>query len=136
MSLCITDKRDTYILSINNYLSSEFLKYKEHFQSFNPKVTYLSCNIYHLYHGSLIHRNYDHRYKNINLDDSTFQLNSDGFWEFTDSTINTLTYNYFKSRREDLAKYVETAEAGIQACPEKKDAATNPALLSSRLIKR
>jgi hypothetical protein len=136
MSLCISNNHAKYILSINNYVSSEFLKYKEHFQSFNPKVTYLPCNVYHLYHGSVIHRNYDLRYKNINLDESTFQLNSDGFLEFSDPTMNSLTYNYFKSRQEDLSKYVQTSEASIQACPEKKDAATNPVLLSARLIRK
>ena len=100
-------------------------------------VTYLPCSIYHLYHGSVIQRNYDLRYKNIKLDnwDSIFQLNSDGFWEFTDSSMESLTYNYFKSRKEDLAKYVETSDIGIQARPNTKDAATNPALISSRLIK-
>jgi hypothetical protein len=140
LSMCIKCKNDKeiYILTINKYLSSQIIIYKEKFQSFNPKVTYLPCNIYHLYHGSIIQRNYDSRYKNINLDnwDSIFQLNSDGFWEFTDSSMDSLTFNYFKSRKEDLAKYVKTSDIGIQARPDTKDAANNPSLISVRSIRK
>ena len=136
--ICINSNFSEYILTINKYLSSQIIIYKEHFQSLDPKVTYLPCNIYHLYHGSIIQRNYDFRYKDINLDnwDSIFQLNSDGFWEFTDSSMDSLTFNYFKSRKEDLAKYVKTSDIGIQARPDTKDAANNPSLISVRSIRK
>jgi hypothetical protein len=138
LSMCINSANHKYILTINKYLSSQIIIYKENFQSFDPKVTYLPCNIYHLYHGSIIQRNYDSRYKNINLDnwDSIFQLNSDGFWEFTDSSMDSLTYNYFKSRKEDLAKYVQTSDTAIQVRPYTKDAETNTVLFSFRSIRK
>jgi hypothetical protein len=50
--------------------------------------------------------------------------------------MDSLTFNYFKSRKEDLAKYVKTSDIGIQARPDTKDAANNPSLISVRSIRK
>ena len=97
----INAKENTYPL-----IHDKYLEYMANFSEI--RSTYLSSNIYHLYHGTLNKRGYHERMemlKNIQSDwNSIYILNTDGFWELKDPAINSKFIEYFKSRQEDIIK--------------------------------
>jgi hypothetical protein len=97
----INAKENTYPL-----IHHKYLEYMANFSEI--RSTYLSSNIYHLYHGTLNKRGYHERMemlKNIQSDwNSIYILNTDGFWELKDPAINSKFIEYFKSREEDIIK--------------------------------
>lgn len=92
-----------------------FIPYMNQVKSTEPSITYLNTHIYHLSHGTLKNRKYGDRHV-LTLGgikeswDSLFSLNSDGFWELTDDSLNKKMIDYFVSRNEDSQEkdYVET----------------------------
>lgn len=87
-------------------IQDSYMAYRKNYQSVNPRVTYLDCHIYHLSHGTLKNRQYGSRHNEIlgpiNQGwDSLFSLNSEGFWELTDISLNKKMIDYFISRKED-----------------------------------
>lgn len=99
-------------------------EYREKIAKFKPKYTYLAgVNIYHLSHGSKVNRRYADRYGILTRSDFTwdslFYKNADGFWELSDSKINTEFLEYFKNRNEDsICAFTTVAESrAIGAVP-------------------
>jgi hypothetical protein len=117
---------------VHKYLQDSYTKYKNNMQSLKLSYTHFSCNIYHLYHGSRINRNYDNRYSLLNSLDNEWNTlfieNKDGFLELIDNTINLQLYLYFKNRKEDdsipIVKPVPLTITATPAAPIKTPTAT------------
>lgn len=92
----------------NQYLliKDSFMAYRSNFMKVSPTVTYLDMHIFHLSHGTIKNRQYGSRHTEIlgkiNATwDTLFSVNSDGFWELNDDSLDKKMIDYFTSRKED-----------------------------------
>lgn len=98
-------KKPGFILTIKS-IDTEYEKWLEKALHVPIKFTYLPFTVYHMYHGSLIKRQYGSRYGMFRdyADtpfDSLFYVNSDGVYEPRDKKLNQILKGYFMSRNED-----------------------------------
>jgi len=89
--------------SLPSPLVDKYLAYKA---VANPKITYLNdVDLYHLYHGSRVNRQYVDRHKMLDIkgDIGDFLTqNKEGVFEWKETeTWNPLYLNYFKKRDDD-----------------------------------
>jgi GR25 family glycosyltransferase involved in LPS biosynthesis len=71
----------------------------------NGSVSYIKGNILHLYHGKMINRNYENRYKiltenNFNPEEDLIE-DVNNLWKFKDKELSKKMSKYFESRNED-----------------------------------
>lgn len=98
-------KKLGFILTTRS-IDEEYEKWLEKAITVPMKFTYLPFTVYHMYHGSLVTRQYNSRY-GLFKDyadtpfDSLFSVNSDGVYEVHDDKLNKILKDYFKSRNED-----------------------------------
>lgn len=85
----------------------EYIKWCNSHPNLVVKFTYLSCTVYHLYHGTIINRQYTSRYDKLNQFnhvpfDNLFILNEHGVYETTNERIRKIMKDHFRSRNEDF----------------------------------
>ena len=98
----------------NSYLKLLEVYFKNYYELFNnTRQTYYKQEVYHLWHGNRLNRNYVNRYKvfgdlcltnNITVKTDLFQENSYGIYEYRESIreeFNKILLDYFQSRDED-----------------------------------
>ena len=90
--------------SLPKSIRPAYEEYKANLQ--DPRITYLKgMNIYHLYHGSRVNRQYAERHKMLDVDADirtvTFK-NEEGVLQWKEPQVwNELFSNYFKQRHDD-----------------------------------
>lgn len=86
------------------YDGSTYISYKNNIKNLSFRISYLNnCDAYHLYHGNIEDRQYNHRYDLLNNFESIqFNKNKNGILEFVDESIAKICYQYFISRKEDI----------------------------------
>lgn len=91
-------------IKVSEFNSNKKKEYIDKIKSANLKFSYLSNDIYHLYHGNFEDRMYLNRHylmSDLNIDNDII-TNKYGILEFKDpSKYNQITYNYFNNRKED-----------------------------------
>jgi GR25 family glycosyltransferase involved in LPS biosynthesis/GTP:adenosylcobinamide-phosphate guanylyltransferase len=95
---------------VSNQMNKEWFDvfkkwYNESYNEINCSVSYISGRIKHLYHGEIINRKYNTRYKLLsengfdpNID---MKINESGLWEIKNKNISECLSNYFIDRDED-----------------------------------
>lgn len=102
-------KKAGFILTTRS-IDEEYEKWLANALAVPIKFTYLPFKVYHMYHGSLIQRQYNSRYVLFKdyADtpfDSLFYVNSDGVYEVYDPKLNQILKEYFLSRNEDFVDF-------------------------------
>lgn len=91
---------------IFNLNEPNYFKYTKKLIASSPKLSCISGNVYHLYHGStenrqFLTRNIILKSRNITNILDILVKNDDGLYEFKDSEINDEVYQYFRKRDDD-----------------------------------
>lgn len=88
------------------FIQDNYLRWLNNAHKKARSMTYLDIDIYHLYHGSTINRQYNDRHTfpdllKIKKWEDAVSVNEYGMYELKNPGINQLLKNYFLSRKED-----------------------------------
>lgn len=78
------------------------------YSSVQKEISFLDCDIYHLWHGHFKDRNYQERHKALKQFDfdpySDIKIDKNGCWAWTNGKLGLQQYmaNYFSLRKEDV----------------------------------
>jgi hypothetical protein len=94
-------------------------EYSKFYVKDSPRITYLQGGeLFHLYHGSRVNRQYADRHKLLNVKESITEMltkNEDGIFEWTEKEKwNPVFQSYFDGRREDDLSSEEKVDSKVK----------------------
>ena len=107
----------------DNWFSCLPLSVKASYEEFQskpkPRITFLKdVNVFHLYHGSRVNRQYVDRHRPFNITRdirSMLKVNNDGVFEWTENLKwNSFFIDYFNSREDDGVELCEEPSAFLK----------------------